>query len=1236
MCFGQTSLATVTGTISDTTGAVVANGKVDLRNLENGQTFSGASSDTGNFTISQLPIGDYDLTVAVSGFKTYKRSGFHLAANQTMREDVVLEVGQQTESVTVTAQASMLKTETSELSQNVTLTQLNNLPILVVGATNSGFRDPFAAVRLVPGIRYTNGSNIANGAPGPTTTMVVNGTPANTYQTRLDGMTINPTGPRLIGAQMQTQPSVDAVEEVAIMTSNFAAEFGTAGGAMITMTTKSGTNQYHGSAYDYGTNEALNARQPYTNNRNVVKQHDWGYSVGGPVWLPKIYDGRNKTFFFWSYEQYRSKQVTQSNNTSVPTAAYRTGNFAGLIAGENRMITRAQGSTTINATDALGRTMQSGTIFDPDTERIVNGVKVRDPFLNNVIPSSRFDPISVKVLALIPNPLGSNADRGVAANNYQGTFNSGRTSAIPSIKFDQNLGASNRLSFYYQDTHTQVPRTPTGADPFSDLITGSVASRSSGQTIRVNYDWTATPRLLVHIGAGWNDSDFGLTAPVRNYDAVKELGLTGQTKAAYFPAIVTGVNTTNDAIGGLTRIGAWQPSRSMERRPTGNISATYVVGSHTIKAGGEWRQEKFPNILDVNTNGTWNFGAAMTEQPSLQGVTTNGGFDGFEFASFLLGGMSSNTLNASIHLANVKYQYAMYLQDNWKVTRKLSLDYGVRWDMGTYARESFGRNASVGLAVPNPSASGRPGALQFEAACKCNFAANYPYAIGPRLGAAYQINPKTILRVGIGVVYNSTSTSSGSNASGANTSTLPANGGQITGLFKNGMPAEVQPRWPSYEPNVGQAIGAVVPFPQLLDANAGRPARLLQWNIGLQREISRDLVVEASYVGNRGTWWSVGPAIFTTNNPLSTQNVIGLDTLKALGFTNLTDLNESRLLSTTISALTSAQRSTLLARGISTLPYPNFPTSQTVRQSLIPYPQYSGGFNLNAAPLGNTWFDSFQLNTTKRFSHGIQFNLNYNYSKNLDLMSATDPFNRANGKNLSVWDLPHQLRITVDYRVPNPKTSGIPVLSNRIVAAIVSDWGIGAYLNYQSAAIIGRPASAGAVPLNQFLGYGPGSAQLKKDANGEYMNPWSVDWTDYDGKHHTDPLNINCHCFDVTKTVLLNPAVWEHVADGQFAAQQGSIRNFRAQRQPQENMNFSRNFRMGKEGRVQLNVRVEFNNIFNRMQYGAPSTTAFQTAATKFTSGANNGLYSGGFGTITPYSGTNGQRIGSFVGRLTF
>jgi hypothetical protein len=252
-------------------------------------------------------------------------------------------------------------------------------------------------------------------------------------------------------------------------------------------------------------------------------------------------------------------------------------------------------------------------------------------------------------------------------------------------------------------------------------------------------------------------------------------------------------------------------------------------------------------------------------------------------------------------------------------------------------------------------------------------------------------------------------------------------------------------------------------------------------------------------------------------------------------------------------------------------------------------------------------------------------------------MSSPDIFNRDLGKNLSANDLPNQFRLSAEYRTPRPK--GISVLSNRVVSMVLGDWTLGTYLQYQSAPILGRPNSSGSVPINQYLGRGPGPAQLKRDANGNPMNPWSVDWTDYSGNHHTDPIDINCHCFDPTKTQVLNPAAWTNVPDGQWANDFGSLRYYRGFRYPTENLNVGRTFKF-KE-RVTLNVRVEFANAFNRTQLPQPNTGNgfFQSAGsaiTKQVGGPYNGLINGGFGSVVPITGTANSRTGLFVGRLQF
>jgi len=1251
--FGQTGLATITGTITDQSGAAVANAPVVVRSSDTGTTFQGASSSTGNYTVTQLPVGDYELSVTVSGFKKYTHTSFHLAAGQTMGEDIALQVGQSTESVTVSAETSLLQTESAEVSGNFTLKQLDDLPLLTVAATNDGVRDYFAASRLLPGVQYCDSATCPGGGSGNAITVtVINGTPNNSLTTRLDGATMNPTSSRLGGATMETQSSTEAVQEVNILTSSFAPEFGAGLGAVVNVVTKSGTNDLHGTVYDYLVNTALNATPSYLGVKNAIHQNDYGFTVGGPVWIPKVYNGRNRTFFFFSFEEFLQNLLNTTTLSTVPIPAYRNGDFSSLITTENRLVSTASGPYT----DPLGRTIQSGTIFDPaSTFTAPNGALVRNPFQGNIIPVSRFDPVAVKILAMVPQPLGPTANQ--AGSNYLAPYNGSRRSYVPSIKVDQNLGEKVHAAFYFQKTSTSTPRTGTGADSLPNDITVSGYSGNAARTYRLNLDHTVTPTFLMHYTLGWNDSDF-LLGPEDFVNIQQTLGLSGAISPGRgLPLIATGVSS-NVAEGGMGNLGPQYDQHFWERRPSFVTSATYVRGSHTYKAGFEIRQMRYPNFNFTYTAGEYAFATLSggvagtlatvgnvsnyTTQTSLNGTTVSSGFAGFGFASFLLGGAQAIAINAPINLRTENYQSAIFLQDSWKLNRKLTLDYGLRWDYGTYQREQFGRYGDFSATTPNPSASGRSGAIIYEANCNCSFANNYPFAIGPRLGAAYQLNDKTVIRGGAGIVYGSLDSSAATGyASNAANATTPAFG-QIAGLLQDGIPSTVQAAWPTLNnPAAGQAPGAVVAAPSLLDQNTGRPARLTQWNITVQRTFGKDMAVEAGYLGNVGVWETAATILPTGLPPgytsLAPVNVLTLSELSALGISgsNLSNATLSSAFNTSISALTTAQKTALASVGLTQfLPYSNFPQNQTVRQALLPYPQYTGTLAPLGAPDGKTWYDALQLKFTKRFSHGLTANANYTYSKNLALIGTPDPSNRNLGKTLSPYDIPHQLRISTQYEVPR-LTSGI--FSNKVLSYIVSGWGTGWYLNYQSASLVGLPSSSGASPISNFLGYGPGPAQLIPG-----MSPWSVNWYDKNGNHHTDPLNINCHCFDPTTTVVLNPAAFQNVPDGQFAANESSLRSFRGFRYPSENANFSRTFRI-KE-RYVLQIRAEFTNIFNRVQYAIATgqTSAinlgnFATAPTTFTSGPYKGLYSGGFGTITPETtGAVNPRAGTIVARITF
>src|SRR6185369_15289943 len=384
----QSDRGTITGTVSDPAGAVVAGAPIEIKNVETGIVNRVASSATGNYTLAQLPAGQYELTVTVPGFKKYVRQSLTVGVAQTYRVDVLLEVGSNTESVTVTEAAPLLKTESGELSHTVSTNTMNNLPVLSIGAgaSASGIRNPYAVVQLLPGANYASDASIR-----------INGNPTNSQAMRIDGQDATNGW---YSTQSQTQASVDSIQEFAIQTSNYSAEFGLAGGGVFNLTMKSGTNQFHGSVYDYLVNEFLNAGTPFTDDGNGhlirarQRRNDFGFTAGGPILIPKLYDGRNKAFFFFSYEQYRETTVNNATFTTLPTLDYRKGDFSAARTTRPSLVT-----------DGLGRPVFENTIYDPLTDRVeADGLRYRDIFAGKLVPVTRMDAVAQKVQALIPLP----------------------------------------------------------------------------------------------------------------------------------------------------------------------------------------------------------------------------------------------------------------------------------------------------------------------------------------------------------------------------------------------------------------------------------------------------------------------------------------------------------------------------------------------------------------------------------------------------------------------------------------------------------------------------------------------------------------------------------------------------------------------------------------------------------------------------------------------------------------
>src|SRR5215471_11693082 len=440
--FAQSDRGTITGTISDPAGAVVAGAQVEAKNVANGVTYEAASTGTGNYTLAQLPAGDYEMTVTVPGFKKSVRTGITVQVAGTLRIDVGLEVGTAAEAVTVTETAPLLKTESGELSHNMTTERLDNLPVINLGFGSAlgNVRNPLQAIALLPGSYFANDNAVR-----------INGMPANTQSIRIEGQ--DATNMQHREFNQVTQVSNDAIQEVSVQTSNFAAEYGQAGGGYFNYTMKSGTNQFHGSGYLYLVNEAFNAGLPFTDAavvtsnpqkagelyRPVQRRFDYGGTVGGPIHLGKLYDGRNKSFFFFSFERFQEDKSFPISWT-LPTDAYRSGNFGAAM--------NPFGPFPIpvgSGADAAGNPMFYGEVFDPKTTKTVGGITLRDPFPGNIVPANRFDPVAVNVQNYIPH-----ANKlGVLNNGIYPPYTGYQHTTNYSIKLDHSISPPNKLSGFF-------------------------------------------------------------------------------------------------------------------------------------------------------------------------------------------------------------------------------------------------------------------------------------------------------------------------------------------------------------------------------------------------------------------------------------------------------------------------------------------------------------------------------------------------------------------------------------------------------------------------------------------------------------------------------------------------------------------------------------------------------------------------------------------------------------------
>jgi hypothetical protein len=1056
IALAQANQGSIAGTVTDQTGAVVVNAKLKAREKSTGSTYETASSSAGLYRFPNINIGTYDVTVSATGFKTYTLSGVVVQVATTAALDVKLNAGEVTETVMVSADAPTVQSESADIGSVVNPKQALELP-LVLGSSVQAMRSPEAFVFLIPG---TVGYGTASGNGG-------------TFESKISGGQNYATEVLLDGASMyrsengssfdETAPSVEAISEFKVLTSTLPAEFGRTTGGIESFSTKGGTNAYHGVAYDIFRNDDLDANTWGNDNRIALnptpevrsqfrtpadKQNDYGLTMGGPARIPHFYNGKDKTFFFFSWEQYKQSSGGVATN-SYPTAAEHIGDFSAVL----------NTSNVLGTNPCDGTPIYQGEIFDPSTTKTVGGVQCRTAFMNeagstgNVIPTADLSQFGQNIMSYYPT-----AQSNALFNNYSFPFSFPIEDTTTTFRIDQNVSSKSKAYFTYSSRdNSRISTTPAFAGPAGFGRTQVFTTHY----LRFGYDYTINDTMLNHFNAAYNRTNSknigaGVTeGSGTDWDA--KLGFTGLS-GVMFPAIQVsqGYSNIGDNVDGDTIDNGYRL----------NDTLSWIRGRHALKFGVDYRFQIFNPLNFQNTSGTFNFAPGQT------GATPGLALSGDSFASILLGQLQN--ANAAVYASQPKWirsYYGVFAQDSYKVTPTFTLDYGLRWDLDQPNREASGNSSNISLTEPNPGAGNLPGVLVFAGKgtgrngnVNERWANTWTKDFGPRLGFAWApafLKSKTVFRGGYGILYGAMTYADfgGFNRAGfqASPSFSSLDGFNPAFNVSSGFPAFAAP--PNLDPTQLNFTG-----PQYIDPSYGRPAMIQNWSVEIQHQLATDLILDVAYVGGHSTHLRSN---FDAVNSLNTSEFS----------------KPASLLTSTISSPAA------IAAGI-TPPYAGFPSGALVAQALVPFPQYFG-FNTDGAleNLGQSTYNALEASLQRRFHNGLNLMASYTWSKTLTDADSALPFfatlagsagpqnvfNKQGDKAISNQDVPQNFVLSYVYELPVGKgkkwlNSGGPL--NQVVGGW-SVSGVQRYLSGQPLTFCcapGIPAFAGAIRYDQVPG----------------------------------------------------------------------------------------------------------------------------------------------------------------------
>lgn len=938
-CRAQSPTGTITGTVTDNQGASLGSVQIVAQNHATQLTYKTQSAEDGTYSLPLLPVGNYEVSATAAGFETFHQLSVTLDVGQRLRIDISLKVGAESQTVTVNAEGPVLQTEESSLGNVIEGRSIQEIPL--------NGRQPFTLVLLVPGVQTTSlGSNgFADASNQGFSRLRINGGPTAGNQFLLDGAmdtipTIN---------EVSVIPMVDSIAEFRVLTNTLPAEFGLTSGGVVNLATRTGTNEFHGTAYEFVRNDVLNAINRFASAPNpvngrvkpVLRYNQFGGTIGGPVRIPKIYNGRDKTFFFFGYEQWHERSAT-INRTSVPTARQRSGDF----------------SQTFDTTGAVI------PIYDPATTRANpagNGF-VRTRFPGNIVPSGRMDSLSLSVLKYMPQPNITPQVALTNANNFFSEPTSGIDQDVIAARIDHRVNSADSVFVRFAGNLNLTRAAGYGL---------GVADASARNDTRKNYNLavgethTFSPFLLNEFRASFVRQNLTFVAPSVGGGWPQKLGFPALIPQTEFPSVQISGNLN---LGGST-------NTFTDGYRVGTViqfadGLTLIRSNNTIKVGFEWHPTRYNQAGQIYPSGEFGFSGALTDNPQIPAGT------GVPFADFLLGQVATGQQGQNPAFATSAWAAGIYIQDDYKANRKLTLNLGVRYDISGAPTERHNRFSTFLPSAVNPQ-TGRLGELVYAGVTAPTTYVDYDYNnIAPRFGFAYSVDPQTVVRGGTGLIYNPVESGDihqvTNDALGFSSSaTFSSSGPNAAFQFSTGPSALPAPIGASGGPSAfrGQNV-------YFQNRHAPVPYEL-QWNLTVQRELPHGWTVSAGYVGNHGV------RLYGANYNLNQINPAYYSLYGSKLLNQVPNPFYGKIATGALSGPTISQA-----------------------QALLPFPDYQGVTTL-ARHGADSIYHSLEATAEHRYSNGITALVAYTKGKLIDDSTSSDSGESTDGAfRLGLYD-PH-------------------------------------------------------------------------------------------------------------------------------------------------------------------------------------------------------------------------------------